>query len=200
MGIRLTILVLLLISNNIDGRPISYSGGSTLMMFSDNMKDSIYYHYSPTYKYSVGIEQVKDKYFKENSSYLRLTYLADRKNTQNSQRNLYLQSGLSTNGADDYFYGAHGDWETRRWFVGFGLKKVKKEMVDYGQQYLQMGVAPYLGEYGDLHTWLMIKTKKNSLNNDWSTYPVIKFFKGVSLIEFGYNNKTEWDVNYIYRF
>ena len=81
MGIRFTILVLLLISSNIDGRPISYSGGSTLMMFSDNMKDSIYYHYSPTYKYSVGIEQVKDKYFKENSSYLRLTYLADRKNT-----------------------------------------------------------------------------------------------------------------------
>lgn len=170
------------------------------MMFSDNMKDSIYYHYSPTYKYSVGIEQVKDKYFKENSSYLRLTYLADRKNTQNSQRNLYLQSGLSTNGADDYFYGAHGDWETRRWFVGFGLKKVKKEMVDYSQQYLQMGVAPYLGEYGDLHTWLMIKTKKNSLNNDWSTYPVLKFFKGNSLIEFGYNNKTEWDAHYMYRF
>ena len=200
MGIKFTILVLLLISSNIDGRPISYSGGSTLMMFSDNMKDSIYYHYSPTYKYSVGIEQVKDKYFKENSSYLRLTYLADRKNTQNSQRNLYLQTGLSTNGADDYFYGAHGDWETRRWFVGFGLKKVKKEMVDYSQQYLQMGVAPYLGEYGDLHTWLMIKTKKNSLNNDWSTYPVLKLFKGNSLIEFGYNNKTEWDAHYMYRF
>ena len=170
MGIKTILVLISLAVLDASARPISYSGGHTLMMFSDNMKDSIYYHYSPTYKYSVGIEQVKDKYFKENSSYLRLTYLADRKNTQNSQRNLYLQSGLSTNGADDYFYGAHGDWETRRWFVGFGLKKVKKEMVDYSQQYLQMGGAPYLGEYGDLHTWLMIKTKKNSLNK----YNIIK--------------------------
>jgi hypothetical protein len=170
------------------------------MAFSDNMKNSLYYHYSPSYKYSVGIEDIKDKYFRDKYSYLRFTYLLNRKNTQTSQRNLYFQSGVSSKGYDEFFYGMHGDWETRRLFVGFGIKETKKNMQDYSEQFYQVGVAPYLGDYGDLHTWVMLKTKENSLDNKWSTYPVLKFFKGNSLVEFGYNNKTEWDVHLMYRF
>ena len=198
MGIK--IIILLIISFGLDARPISYSGGSTIMSFSDNIKDSLYYHYSPSYKYSVGIENIRDKYFNDNYSYVRFTYLLNRKNTENSQRNLYLQSGISSKGFNEYFYGMHGDWETRRLFVGFGLKETKKKIHDYSEQYYQIGVAPYLGDYGDLHTWIMIKAKENSLQNKWSTYPVLKFFKGNVLVEFGYGEKTEWDVHLMYRF
>ena len=56
------------------------------------------------------------------------------------------------------------------------------------------------GEYGDFHTWIMVKSKKNDLLESWSTFPVLKFFKGNFLIEFGYNNKTEWDSHVVYRF
>ena len=31
------------------------------MVFSDEMRDSAYYHYSPSYKYSLGIELVDEK-------------------------------------------------------------------------------------------------------------------------------------------
>ena len=198
MGIKF--IILLIISFGLDARPISYSGGSTIMSFSDNIKDSLYYHYSPSYKYSVGIENIRDKYFNDNYSYVRFTYLLNRKNTENSQRNLYLQSGISSKGFNEFFYGMHGDWETRRLFVGFGLKETKKKIHDYSEQYYQIGVAPYLGDYGDLHTWIMIKAKENSLENKWSTYPVLKFFKGNVLVEFGYGEKTEWDVHLMYRF
>ena len=198
MGIK--IIILLIISFGLDARPISYSGGSTIMSFSDNIKDSLYYHYSPSYKYSVGIENIRDKYFNDNYSYVRFTYLLNRKNTENSQRNLYLQSGISSEGFNKFFYGMHGDWETRRLFVGFGLKETKRKIHDYSEQYYQIGVAPYLGDYGDLHTWIMIKSKENSLENKWSTYPVLKFFKGNVLAEFGYGEKTEWDVHLMYRF
>ncbi len=198
MGIK--IIILLIISFGLDARPISYSGGSTIMSFSDNIKDSLYYHYSPSYKYSVGIENIRDKYFNDNYSYVRFTYLLNRKNTENSQRNLYLQSGISSEGFNKFFYGMHGDWETRRLFVGFGLKETKRKIHDYSEQYYQIGVAPYLGDYGDLHTWIMIKAKENSLDNKWSTYPVLKFFKGNVLMEFGYGEKTEWDVHLMYRF
>lgn len=200
MGIKILFLFFVILSNNIEARPISYSGGSTLMGFSDNMMDSIYYHYSPTYKYSIGIESIQNKYFNENYSYVRFTYLLNRKNTQTSQRNLYFQSGLSSKGLDNYFYGVHGDWETRRWFLGFGLKEVESAYRNYSDKYYQVGVAPYLGEYGDLHTWILIKTKVNSLTNKTSTYPVLKFFKGNFLIELGYNSKTEWDTHLMYRF
>ena len=62
MGIKIISLVLILFSTvNIESRPISYSGGSTLMLLSNSLSDSIYYHYSPTYKYSMGVEFVKNK-------------------------------------------------------------------------------------------------------------------------------------------
>ena len=196
----LIVSILSILSFELHARPISYSGGSTIMAFSDNMKNSLYYHYSPSYKYSVGIEDIKDKYFKDKYSYLRFTYLLNRKNTQTSQRNLYFQSGVSSKGYDEFFYGMHGDWETRRLFVGFGIKETEKNMQDFSEQFYQVGGAPYLGNYDDLHTWIMLKTKENSLDNKWSTYPVLKFFKGNSLVEFGYNNKTEWDIHLMYRF
>lgn len=170
------------------------------MAFSDSLKNSIYYHYSPSYKYSIGIEKINDKVLDDRYSYARLSYLLDRKNTEYSQRNLYFQSGISSIGLDNYFYGIHGDWETRRWFVGFGYKNLDKKIKKYREQYYQFGVAPYVGDYGDLHTWIMLKTKENSLDKDWMTYPTLKFFKGNILIEFSYHKKTEWDAHLMYRF
>ena len=200
MGMHLYILFFILVSTNIEARPISYSGGSTLMMFSDNMKDSLYYHYSPSYKYSVGIENLKDKNLRDDYSYLRFTYLINRKNNLHSQRNLYFQSGLSNKSSNHFFYGIHGDWETRRWFLGFDTKKVENRLKSYNQNHVQIGFAPYLGEYGDIHTWLMLKTKKTSIKDKRSSYPALKFFKGNTLLEFGYNNRTDWDIHLMYRF
>ena len=103
MGIFNKIFFLIFLIVNVEARPISYSGGSTMMAMSDNMKESIYYHYSPTYKYSVGIESVKDKFFDKDYLYLRLTYLLNRKNTKNSQRNLYFQSAISPDDLNENF-------------------------------------------------------------------------------------------------
>ena len=199
MGIKNTLIILAFLCGIIEARPISYSGGSTIMSNSDNMRDTVYYHYSPTYKYSLGLEAVKDDYFNTDYSYLRFTYLIDRKNTNYSQRNLYFQSGLNSKGFNNNFYGIHGDWETRRWFIGFGYKKISHDSIDYEDKFIQFGLAPYLGEYGDFHTWIMVKSKKNSLTENWSTFPVLKFFKGNFLIEFGYNDETEWDSHIMYR-
>ena len=200
MGMLNKILFLILFIGHVEARPISYSGGSTMMLMSDKIKESIYYHYSPTYKYSVGIESVKDKFLDKDYLYLRLTYLLNRKNTKNSQRNLYFQSAISPNNLNDNFYGIHGDWETRRFFSGFGYKKVINNIKDFSEQYYQLGIAPYIGEYGDFHTWIMIKSKKNSLNSDWKTYPVLKFFKGDFLTEIGYDADLDWDIHMMYRF
>ena len=65
----------------------------------------------------------------------------------------------------NYFYGLHGDWETRRWFAGFGLKQVENKIENYKEQYYKLGIAPYLGDYGDFHTWIIVKTKEISLDN-----------------------------------
>ena len=46
------------------------------MAFSDQAKHSFYYHYSPTYKFSVGVEAVEIRQNGDEHSYLRLTYFA----------------------------------------------------------------------------------------------------------------------------
>ena len=198
MGIYIKIFFILFLVLNTEARPISYSDGHTLMHFNDNMKESIYYHYSPSFKYSIGVEELNNKIFDRSETNLRFTYLVNRKNTKNSQRNFYFQSAVSTKNSN-FIYGVHGDLETRRYFIGFDYKEIKN-ITDYTDKHIQLGVAPYLGEYGDFHTWLMVKSKKNSINNKQVTYPVVKFFRGNLLLELGYDKKTEWDIHLIFRF
>ena len=99
----------------------------------------------------------------------------NRRNTMTSQRNLYFQSGVSSKDIDDFFYGLNGDWETRRIFTSFEYKNVNTHNTTYSVKFIQAGIAPYLGKYGDLHTWLMVKLKKNSLSDSWSAFPFFKF-------------------------
>ena len=83
MGIYKIIILVFLMVFNADARPISYSGGTTIMYKSDTFNDSIYLHYSPTYKYSIGLERAKNKFYKNTENYFRFTYLVNRKNTFN---------------------------------------------------------------------------------------------------------------------
>jgi hypothetical protein len=201
MGIRIFIFSLFaMLAVSVDSRPVSYPGGYTLMIKSDNAQNSAYLHYSPTYKYAIGVEAKKDKRIDDQYSLLRFTYLVNRKNTDNSQRNLYFQSGYSFDSTENSFFGFHGDWETRRYLIGFDVKKVASIEEDYSEQKYQIGFAPYLGEYGDLHTWIMLKTSKNSITDKTSTYPCLKFFKGDNLLELGYNGKTNWGFHFMHRF
>ena len=79
------------------------------------------------------------------------------------------------------------------------IKKTNTVNETYSSKMVQLGFAPYLGDYGDLHTWIMVKLKRNSLNNSTSIFPFFKFFRNEAMIEFGYN-KTDWDIHLMYRF
>ena len=57
-----------ILSSSVNARPISWPGGNTYMYKSDATKTSKNYHYSPSYKYSIGVEFVNDKYFKKYSN------------------------------------------------------------------------------------------------------------------------------------
>ena len=202
MGIlNKTIIILLLVvtTDTAFSRPISWSGGSTIMYKTNSMYSSYYYHYSPLYKYSLGLEYINDRHFNDQYINLKTTYLLGRKNTKSSQANLYLTGGVSTKSKNNHFYGVHGDWETRRLFSSFSVINKDTDVKDYTENELTLGVAPYLGEYNDLHTWVMVKAKKDTIKNNWETYPFMKFFKGDSLVEIGAKN-SHWDIHYMLRF
>ena len=170
------------------------------MANSGPQSDGVYWHYTPNINYSLGLDYQRDKISDESFSSARLTYLINRKNTAKSQRNLYLKTGVGLNGSDNHFYALTGDWETRRVFAGFSATHTSGIGYDMFEQTLKVGIAPYLGAYGDFHTWLMVETKKNDMDDDRITYPVLRFFKGGALMEVGYHKKTDWNLHLMYRF
>ncbi|NCG35250.1 MAG: hypothetical protein GWO78_04570 [Dehalococcoidales bacterium] len=192
-------ITLFMLSDLAESRPVSWAGGSTIMYRTNSMMSSYLFHYSPTYKYSIGAEYVNDKYFNNHFINLRSTYLLDRHNTKISQRNIYLTGGISTKTNQDFSYGIHGDWETRRIFSSFSVINKHTKEKNYTENEFQLGLAPYLGEYNDIHTWVMLKAKKNTINNDWEIYPFIKLFQGDYLIEVGSKN-SHWDIHFIIRY
>ena len=192
-------IICLSMSDLLIARPISWSGGSTFMYKTNSVITSYYYHYSPNYKYSIGGEYVNDKYFDNEYFNIRGTYLLDRNNTKSSQRNLYITGALSIKESDNFNYGIHGDWETRRVFTSFSHIYKHTETKDYSESELQFGIAPYLGEYNELHSWMMIKAKRDTINNNWDIYPFMKIFKGDFLVEIG-TKSSHWDIHYMLRF
>ena len=193
------LFIALVFSSYVESRPISWSGGSTMMYKSNSMMSSYYYHYSPSYKYSVGAEYINDRHYNDQYISIRSTYLLDRKNTKSSQRNLYLTASISSKSNDDLYYGIHGDWETRRYFTSFSILDKRASQKDYTENEFQIGIAPYLGEYNQLHTWIMLKSKEDTRNDKWKTYPFIKLFKGDFLLEVG-SKESHWDLHFMKRF
>ena len=80
MGIKyLLVIILATLAANVNGRAVSYPGGYTIMTRSDNFQNAIYLHYSPSYKYAIGVEDKKDKLVDEHYALLRFTYLINQK-------------------------------------------------------------------------------------------------------------------------
>ena len=61
------------------------------------------------------------------------------------------------------------DWETRKYFVSYSSNVIRSVAVDGTFiQKARIGYAPYIAEYGSLHTWLMYETQhmpENSKSN-----------------------------------
>ena len=119
--------------------------------------------------------------------------LLKRWNNPGSQANLYLKSGAGIaygDGSDPAAYtGLEIDWEDRRFFTLYENRFLKAGDQDtFIKHKARIGVTPYIGEYGELHTWLMLQADYDAGNKDsFSLTPLVRAFKGTTLIEAGYN-------------
>ena len=201
-----------LIIPSVQARPVSYPGGWTAMLMNDAFKNSAHIHYSPTAKTSIGY---KFEYWRDSESTinaLQMNNLIKRWNAPDSQANLYLKSGLgvaySDAGAFDGETGAAGftglaaDLENRRFFTSYANRYTEAGGIgDFFMQFARVGWAPYEGDYGDLHTWLMLQVDHNPENEDnFTVTPMVRFFKDVHLFEAGMSNRGEILLNYVIRY
>jgi hypothetical protein len=194
-------VMLLAISSAAMAKPVSYAGGWTAMQMNDADMHSVHVNYSPTARYSVGYtaEYWRDEEWQFQGG--QFNYLAKRWNNPASQGNLYLQSGAGVAYSDyqrfDHntepagFVGITADWEDRRYFTSYENRATYAGDIDkFFMQKARVGIAPYVGDYGDLHTWLMLQVDHNPGKSDNVTItPLVRLFKGNNLGEAGISNK-----------
>ncbi|MBI1300586.1 MAG: hypothetical protein GC137_02910 [Alphaproteobacteria bacterium] len=190
-----------------EARPVSYPGGYTAMFMNDGDANSVHLHYSPTAKYSLGYKFEHRRELDINIHALQMNNLLKRWNNEDSQANLYLKSGVGTAVSDDesnpaFYTGVAADWETRRYFVSYENRYLDAgDDVDFYRQSARVGVVPYVGEYGDLHTWLMLQVDHEPEDrNKIEVTPLIRLFKGVHLVEGGISNQGNVLFNWVIRY
>ena len=193
-------------------RPVSYTGGYTIIGESDRQSSSVLFHYTPTYQSSVGprLEFNRDDHFSLLSAHA--TRLAKRWFGSDHQGNLYffggagIASGIDGNSLDNRFAaygGVIADWETRSLFTSYRARYVNAS--HFGRQFMQVarfGFAPYEGDTGALHTWVMLEIDHRPSDSDSITAtPLLRLFKGPMLLEAGYNITVNQPLlNFTYRF
>ena len=177
------------------------------MLMNDSDSNSSHIHYSPTPKYSVGW---RHEYFRNSQTHVdtaQINYLAKRWNKKASQANIYLKSGAgvaydsgNTNAAA--FAGIAADWEDRRSFISYENRFFYAgDLEKFAKHTARIGIAPYIGDHGDLHTWLMLQAEYDAGKDDnFSATPLIRLFKNTSLIEVGYNLDDGALFNFVQRF
>ena len=205
-------LFLIFISADILARPISYPDGWTVMQRNNFMRHSLHVHYSPSKNYSLGYrsEYWRSKQWQLHG--LQINFLMNRINTPLSQANFYLKNtvGLASRMnhkignkfEPNLFSGISIDWEDRRYFTSYENRINYNKSIDtFFSQKVRIGLAPYIGEYGDIHTWIMLEIEHlpQTKNNLFIT-PMLRMFKGDYLFEAGVNINKEPMFNFIKRF
>lgn len=190
-----------------EARPVSYPSGWTAMFMNDKDTNSSHIHYSPTAKYSIGW---RHDYMRDTSAHIdsiQLNNLLKRWNKPGEQANFYLKSGVGVAYDGDEvepsaFTGIALDWETRRYFTSYENHLLHAGDIEkHIKHKARVGIAPYIGNYGDLHTWLMFQVDYDAGADDsFSPTPLVRFFKNSSLLEAGYNFDDGILFNFVQRF
>ena len=173
MKIRLASLLLgfaaITMSAGALARPVSYAGGWTLIETSNRASSAALLHYTPAYNYSVGARYEWMRGADIRMQAIQPTYLAKRWFGKLPSQSLphRRRRPCRTNARPDSitetasFAGVMADWETRSLFASYETRAA--DLGRLGNQTMhaaRVGWAPYEGDTGDLHTWLMVEVDR----------------------------------------
>ena len=191
-------------------RPVSYPGGWTVrhqLAWSHERYDM---HYSPNASKSIGIVLENSRQYGYDSLSVQWNHLLWRKNTLNTQANLYFNvlTGVSLGDGQvqpHVVAELSADKESRRYYARYHmtahyLSEFEQDDFLHG---LRIGVAPYLGKSGQVHTWFMLDAQHRPEQDDhdleWVWTPVVRMFYGSYLGEIGIDSNGNTLFNFIIR-
>lgn len=154
-------VIILLFGESSYAHPVTFKGGQEISFSDTPLMSKLNYHYSFTAKDSLGFSILK----MENSYYLgEYNHLLIRKNTRESQSNIYLGflAGLNNNGILSLGGNIEVDAETRRFYSMGKLTVVDNESMVMAK----IGVAPILASYNEVQPWILLQYQRSGERNN----------------------------------
>ena len=148
-------------------KPISYVGGTMLMQENDASQRAVGVDTTITPNMAVAFhiqEHTRGSPFVMLGP--QLNFLVRRWNMPDGQGNIFSMTGAGTtiDRGDMRFAawtGILADYETRRLFASYEARLMyAKDLEKSAWQRARLGVAPYLGNYDEINTWLMVQVER----------------------------------------
>ncbi|KHD90023.1 MAG: hypothetical protein OM95_00405 [Bdellovibrio sp. ArHS] len=182
-----------LFAGGVQAHPVSFAGAFSLMSYNKDDENELFLGYSMTSRTALAVSYVKTA--EAEYTLPRMNFLAKRWNNEDSQGNVYLSAGYGTDRSFDEVKGvamasADLDWESRKYYTAFQYTKFFRQdsdaidRTDFEQTKLRAGVAPYLAEFNELNTWLIVQFEKKNDSAIETTQFVRLFYRNI-LIEVG---------------
>lgn len=163
-------------------KPVSYVGGTMLMQENDISQRTVGVDYTIAPNMAVAFhaqEHTRGAPFVMLGPQINL--LLKRWNLPDGQGNIFTMTGAgATIDRGDMrpavWTGVLADYETRRIFLSYeGRLMYAKDVEKSAWQRARVGFAPYLGNYDDINTWLMVQVdrydEKHLSGHHFSTLP-----------------------------
>jgi hypothetical protein len=204
--ILLTILLLASFST-VHAHPVIFKEGivlssSNMESYSDNQL-----LYSFSHRWAAGANHWRFTKDDKNSELGlgRLNHLLWRHNSENSQANIYLSTGLgvidSELGKRDtrevYMGGFEIDWETRTLFTALKHYQFSTPaLTDISMTQVRIGISPYEAPFENLQSWFMLQAMlMPEVDKSVILTPMVRFFYHNVLWEVGSSTRGEWMLN-----
>ena len=192
--------------NKLYAHPTTYEGGFSIMSEMSKKKQETLFIYSAKYWLGTGLVFVKSP----DTPYLissQIGFLIKRWNLPSAQGNIYFFGGLAHFLENKtrliYRLGGQLDYETRRIYSFIKYTEHRffennKEIQD--ELNLAFGVAPYVAEFDELNSWIIVKVVISDRFNKKSYVSLLRFFYKNFLWEIGQSLNGNPEFNFMIRF
>jgi len=192
-----------------EAKPISYVGGIMAMQENDETGHTLSLDYTIDPKLAVGLYAKKEGNQQKEFETIgpQVNYLLKRWNMPDGQANIFSMTGAGVSrwhGDNEVsaWQSILADYETRRIFTSYELRGMYAGDLEKSVwQRARVGVAPYLANYDDLNTWLMVQVDHHPAKDDTLVVtPLVRFFYKTTLVEAGYSSNNHVMFNWVLQF
>ena len=196
------------VASSMQAKPLSYVGGTMVMQENDETGYTLSIDYTFNPNFALGFyskyEINQDQFWMAGPE---LNTLIKRWNLPDGQGNIFNMTGagMARQGSNNQlaaWAALLADYETRRWFFSYEPRVTYARNIDKAfWQRAYAGVAPYLANYDELNTWLLIRVDHHPAKNDhFVVTPVLRLFYKTIWLELGYSSDNHVMVNWTKQF